>query len=81
MATREKINPGYKPGSTTKEIASTLSHRLWEMVRKQADAETLELLDMHDSMEAIVMNLYEGDSLADPLGNVVKVLQFLDGIK
>jgi len=80
MATRERINPGYKPGKTTKEMAATLSHRLWEMLRKQADAKTLELLDLHGSMEAIVLGIHEEDTLADPLANVVKVLQFLDSI-
>jgi hypothetical protein len=80
METRERISPGYKPGDMTKETAATLSHRLWEMLRKQADSEVLELLDLHNSMEAIAMGLYEEDTLADPLGNIVKVLQFLDGI-
>jgi len=79
--TKQRIKPGYKPGSTTKEIASNLSFQLWTLVREGATPETLELLELHDSMEAIVMNLYEGDNLADPLGNVVKVLQFLDRLK
>jgi hypothetical protein len=80
METRERIKPGYKPGATTRELASTLSFHLWELIREQANPKTLELLDLHSSMEAIACGLYLDDNLADPLGNIVKVLQFLDGV-
>lgn len=79
--TRKRVKPGYKPGAVVRELASSLSFRLWEMLRDRASPEALEILDLHDSMEVIALGLDEGDSLADPLGNIVEVLEFLDGVR